>query len=280
MWKRGENMQRSIWIRVTVFVTLLVFISTFAVSSSNKVAAGHKGYDENPGMQSVAILNYHMVGDLNAALCISAESFDQQMKYLYGSGDTTITPDQLIAHLRYGKSLPEKPVMITFDDGYLDNYTLAYPILKKYGQRAVFFLITGSIGVDKRFMNWRQAKEMSDGGMIMQSHTVNHVNLTKIPPEEAYQELVESRRVLEQELGKPVRYIAYPTGAVDKNTAQLVKAAGYRAAFSVRFGEASSSSDFYSIERIPIFRSAKTFRSFFLRLNAAPLLERFGLVRQ
>jgi peptidoglycan/xylan/chitin deacetylase (PgdA/CDA1 family) len=220
-----------------------------------------------------------MTGDLNQALCISAASFEQQMKYLYDNGYTTITPDQLIAHLKSGNALPEKPVMITFDDGYLDNYTIAYPILKKYGQRAVFFLIAGYIGTDSRFMNWQQVREMSDNGMVIQSHTINHVNLTKLSPDEAYQELTESKRVLEEEVGKPVRFLAYPTGAVDKTTAQLVKKAGYRAAFSVRFGEAGADSNIYAIERIPIFNSSRTFRSFYMRLNAAPVLERFGLIR-
>lgn len=274
---RGRGMQRYIWLRVSVFVTLLFFLSTLAVSSSS-VAAG--GTLNRGNIRNVPILNYHMVGDLNHALCISAESFEQQMKYLYDNEYTTITPDQLMAHLKYGRPLPEKPVLITFDDGYLDNYTTAYPILKKYKQRAVFFLIAGSIGTDPRFMNWKQAKEMSDNGMVMQSHTVHHVNLTKLPPAEAYQELEESKRIIEEKVGKPVRYLAYPTGAVDKTSAQMVKASGYRAAFSVRFGEASIDSDLYAIERIPIFRSSRTFRSFFVRLNAAPILERFGMIRQ
>lgn len=272
-------MQRRIWFRSTIFAMLLVLLSTLTVSSVT-VVAGRRDYAVNQGsMVNVPILNYHMVGDLSIALCISADGFDQQMKYLFDNGYTTITPDQLLAHMKYGKPLPEKPVMITFDDGYLDNYTTAYPILKKYEQKAVFFLITGYIGVDPRFMNWQQAKEMSDNGMSMQAHTVNHVNLTKLAPEEAYRELAESKRTLEEELGKPVRYLAYPEGGVNKSVAQLAKTAGYRGAFSVRFGEASSNSDSLAIERIPIFRSAKTFRSFFLRLNAAPVLERFGLIR-
>jgi peptidoglycan/xylan/chitin deacetylase (PgdA/CDA1 family) len=221
-----------------------------------------------------------MVGDLNISLCISAASFDQQMKYIFDNGYTTITPDQLMENMKYGKPLPEKPIMITFDDGYLDNYKTAYPILKKYGQKAVFFLITANIGTDHRFMNWQQAKEMSDNGMIMQSHTVNHVNLTKLSTEAARQELADSKRIIEEELGKPVRYLAYPEGSVNKATSRLAKDVGYRGAFSVRFGEASADSNLFAIERIPIFGSSRTFRSFFLRLNAAPVLERFGLIRQ
>jgi len=271
-------MQWRIWVRAITFVTLLVVLALFTVSS-DPVVAGHKNYELNPGSISVPILNYHMVSDLNIPLSLSAENFDQQMKYIYDNGYTTITPDQLMANMKYGKPLPEKPVMITFDDGYLDNYTTAYPILKKYGQKAVFFLITANIGVDHRFMNWQQAREMSDNGMIMQSHTVNHVNLKKISTEAASQELADSKRIIEENLGRPVRYLAYPEGGVNKSTAQLAKDAGYRGAFSVRFGEASADSNFYAIERIPIFGSSKTYRSFFLRLNAAPVLERFGLIR-
>lgn len=270
-------MEGRTWFRVFVFIALLFLLSTLSASNGSVAAGGESAEDIN--ISSVPVLNYHMTGDLNQALCITAESFEQQIKYLYDNGYNTITPDQLMAHLKYGNPLPEKPVMITFDDGYLDNYTVAYPILKKYGQRAVFFLIAGYIGTDSRFMNWQQAREMSENGMVIQSHTVNHVNLTKLPPDEAYQELVESKRVIEEEVGVPVRYLAYPTGAVDKATAQLVKKSGYRAAFSVRFGEAGADSNMYAIERIPIFNSSRSFRSFYLRLNAAPILERFGLIR-
>lgn len=274
-------MQGCTYFRIFIFAALLCFFSALAASSEYVAADDRHGSAPNMAdITSVPVLNYHMVGDLNQALCISAESFEQQMKYLYDNGYTTITPDQMMLHLKDGHPLPEKPVMITFDDGYLDNYSIAYPILKKYGHRAVFFLIAGSIGVDARFMNWQQAGEMSDNGMVMQSHTLHHVNLTKLPPDEIYRELVESKSIIEAKVGKPVRYLAYPTGAVDKSTTQLVTKAGYRAAFSVRFGEAGVDSNLYAIERIPIFRSSKTFRSFFLRLNAAPVLERFALIRQ
>lgn len=266
--------------RLVVFGILLFFLSTLAASSGSVSAGVQPDVMGYVNTTSVPVLNYHMVGDLNLALCVSAEGFEQQMKYLSDNGYTTITPDQLIAHLKRGEPLPEKPVMITFDDGYLDNYTIAYPILKKYGHKAVFFLIAGYIGTDQRFMNWQQVKEMSDNGMIMQSHTVNHVDLTKLAPDEAYQELLTSKRLVEETVGKPVRYLAYPTGAFNKTVVQTAKRAGYRAAFSVRFGEAGADSNLYAIERIPIFRSSRTFRSFFLRLNAAPLLERFGLIRQ
>ena len=263
--------------RMFVFAALLVFLSTL-VASSGSVAAGGDGVAPLQ-VASVPVLNYHMVGDLNQALCISAANFEEQMKYLADNGYNTITPDQLMDHLKRGVPLPEKPVMITFDDGYVDNYTIAYPILRKYGHKAVFFLIAGYINNDPRFMNWQQVKEMSNNGMIMQSHTVHHVNLTKLSPEDALKELTESKEIIQREVGKPVRYLAYPTGATDKATVQLVRKAGYRGAFSVRFGEAGPDSNLFSIERIPIFRSARTFRSFFLRLNAAPILERFGLIR-
>lgn len=273
-------MQGRTWLRIFIFVTLLFFLSSLAASSEHVAVVGYGPVAVEADITSVPVLNYHMVGDLNEALCISVESFEQQMKYLHDNGYTTVTPDQMLQHLIKGSPLPEKPVMITFDDGYLDNYSIAYPILKKYGHRAVFFLIAGAIGVDARFMNWTQVREMSDNGMVMQSHTLNHVNLTKLPPDQALQELVESKRIIEAETGKPVEYLAYPTGAVDKATIQLVIKAGYRAAFAVRFGEADVGSNLYAVERIPIFRSSKTFRSFFLRLNAAPVLERFALIRQ
>jgi peptidoglycan/xylan/chitin deacetylase (PgdA/CDA1 family) len=93
------------------------------------------------------------------------------------------------------------------------------------------------------------------------------------------QELTESRKQIEQQLGVKTRYFAYPTGAYNLQSEEMVKQAGYKAAFTIRYGQAGAESDPYALERIPIFRGQHTFRSFFIRLNAAPVLERFGLIR-
>ena len=100
----------------------------------------------------VPVLNYHQVNsEENDMLSVPVEEFEAQMAYLEESGYTTITPDQLRDFLTDGTPLPEKPVLITFDDGYKDNYTNAFPILKKHHMTATIFLVTDYIG---RFEQW------------------------------------------------------------------------------------------------------------------------------
>ncbi|HEY3426639.1 MAG TPA: polysaccharide deacetylase family protein, partial [Negativicutes bacterium] len=93
--------------------------------------------------RNIPVLNYHQVEDnVNNPLTLSNQEFEEQMAYLHRHGYNSITPDQLIMHLRTGAALPDKPVLITFDDGYRDNYMNAYPIMKKYGFTGTVFLIT------------------------------------------------------------------------------------------------------------------------------------------
>lgn len=230
-------------------------------------------------MTDVPVLNYHKVDSLYHSLSLTPQEFEEQIRYLSEQGYHSITPDQLMAYLRHGKSLPDKPVLITFDDGYRDNYTNAFPILKKYGFTATIFLVTGLVGHDPRFLTWEQAGEMQQAGFVFGSHTVHHAALTKLGQDEAFAELTESSLEIEQRLGTRPRYFAYPTGAYNLQTAELVQKAGYRAAFTIRYGEVGLNSDFYALERIPLFKMAHSFRSFYYRLTAAPLLERLGIIR-
>jgi peptidoglycan/xylan/chitin deacetylase (PgdA/CDA1 family) len=260
----------------------LIFLLLLASStiSTTAVVAGHnRNRDIGPALDDVPILNYHKIDTLHHALSISPQDFEEQMDYLSRNGFTTITPDELMAYLNHGKALPEKPVLITFDDGYLDNYTNAYPILKKYGFTATIFLITNLVGHDERYLTWEQVREMQRDGFVFGSHTVSHKALTALSREQALEELLSSRQEIERQLGSKVRYFAYPTGAYNSQVEEMVKQAGYKAAFTIRFGQAGAESNPYALERIPIFRGQQTFRSFFVRLNAAPVLERFGLIR-
>ncbi|MBP2651445.1 MAG: polysaccharide deacetylase [Firmicutes bacterium] len=259
-------------------IAAVILILLLAVSVAGTRAVAGRQYPADR-LTEVPVLNYHMVEDLNISLALSPEQFEEQIRYLAENDYHTITPDQLLDYLENGTSLPDKAVMITFDDGYLDNYTKAYPILKKYGFTATIFVVTSMVGTDPRFLTWDEIREMQQNGFVFGSHTVNHVAVTTISSQQVLTELVESSKVIEAELGAKPKYFAYPTGAYNRQTAQLVKTAGYKAAFTIRYGRAGVESDHFAIERIPIFRSAKTFRSFYYRLTAAPLLERLGIIR-
>lgn len=259
----------------------LIFLLILATStiSTTAVVAGHNSRGVSTELTDVPILNYHKVDTLYHALSISPRDFEEQMAYLAQNGFTTITPDDLMAYLNHNKVLPAKPILITFDDGYLDNYTNAYPILKKYGFTATIFLVTNLVGHDERYMTWEQVRQMQRDGFVFGSHTVSHAALTNLSREQIMEELQTSRQEIERQIGIKTKYFAYPTGAYNLQVAELVKQAGYRAAFTIRFGQAGTESNLYALERIPIFGGQQTFRSFFVRLNAAPILERFGLIR-
>ncbi|MDU2066253.1 MAG: polysaccharide deacetylase family protein [Sporomusaceae bacterium] len=258
-----------------VFVCMLLFIA-MTFSGTNAVVA------QIPEVESAAevpVLNYHKVDDMPIALSVAPQDFEEQIAYLAQHGFHSITPKQLYRALKKGEALPENPVLITFDDGYLDNYENAYPILKKYGFTATFFVITDFIGKDPRFMNWDQIRQMQQDGFIIGSHTVNHVPLTDLPPEGVMAELTQSRDKIYAETGQMPRYLAYPTGAYNDTVRKLVHQAGYKGAFTVRYGEVDCDSNICSLERIPIFRSQHTFRSFYMRVNGAPILKRLGIIR-
>lgn len=269
------SLRRCLFLFFALFIVLTVVASS--VGGTNAVGASRRHMPAN--ITDVPVLNYHKVDDLYHALSLSPQEFDEQMNYLYTNGYHTITPDQLTAYLKSGKALPEKPVLITFDDGYLDNYTNAYPIMKKYGFTATIFLITGIVGHDQRYLNWDQAREMQKDGFVLGSHSVTHQSLTKLNPDQIRQELSESRAEMERQLGQKPRYFAYPTGAYNLAIEELVREAGYRGAFTIRYGQVGIESDPYALERIPIFKGAHSLRSFIIRLTGAPLLERLGIIR-
>lgn len=228
---------------------------------------------------AIPVLNYHKVDEQKIALSISPSDFEQQMKYLSEEGYHTITPTEMMNALEYGTELPEKPIMITFDDGYLDNYTNAYPVLLKYGFTATIFVVTGFINHDPRFMNWDQIREMKANGFVFGSHTVNHKSLTELSYYEAKNELLLSAEELDKQLGIEEHFLAYPTGTYNLTIAKLAEACGYRAAFTIKYGDVDEASNYYALERIPIFKGQKTFRSFFFRLNFTKTLQRLGLIR-
>jgi peptidoglycan/xylan/chitin deacetylase (PgdA/CDA1 family) len=275
----GERPLRSIQKHITVvcLAALLLCILLAASVAGTKAVAGRHYHPAEP--TDVPVLNYHKVDDIDHSLALTPAEFEEQISYLAANGYHAITPDQLIGYLKYGRCLPDKPVLITFDDGYADNYVNAYPILKKYGFTATIFLITDFIGADERFLTWEQVREMHKNGFVFGSHTASHQPLTKLRPQDAAAELAGSAREIERRLGARPRYFAYPTGAYNLKVEELVRQAGYRAAFTVRYGQVGIESDPFALERIPLFHSRKTFRSFYCRLNAASLLERLSIFK-
>lgn len=184
--------------------------------------------------QSVPILMYHYVAEnpnpsdtARNYLSVSPSKFEEQLAYLKNNGYTTISLDELYGIYNLQIPSPAKPVVLTFDDGYIDFYTTAYPIHAKYNLKAVSFIPTGLIGTGY-YMNWDQIREIQKSGLVtFEGHSITHPNLTAIGPAEALRELKEGRETLQSQTGYPVNFIAYPFGATNYQVQDLALQAGF-----------------------------------------------------
>ncbi len=191
-----------------------------------------------PAAVKVPIFIYHSVrphiageSSKQDAYDITPELLEQELVYLRDNGYTTITPDTLAADIKAGTTSPiAKPVMLTFDDGWENQYTYAFPLLKKYNVTATFYVYTNPISKQKHFFTWDEIKEMSDAGMTIADHTLSHPYLKKLPLDEFRREVTESKAILEQHLGKPVTHFASPFGYTDADFIQILGQAGYTTA--------------------------------------------------
>lgn len=156
--------------------------------------------------------------------------FEKQMRYLKENGYLVISFDDLINHFSHDSLLPEKSVILTFDDGWQNQYRYAFPLLKKYNYTATFFIFTNAIG-HKHFLTWPQIKELVAAGMTVGDHSKSHPYLYKITSKDKLrQEIIESRKILESNLGKPIDIFAYPFGHYNEEIIALLKENGFKAA--------------------------------------------------
>ena len=192
------------------------------------------------------ILGYHSVSQHRQdALAVSVADFEYQMAWLYQHEYRAITLAQFMSQPFTKK---ERIVILTFDDGYADNYTLAFPILKKYGFVGTVFLVSDYVNTDHIFywdrrkitaqsdpawyqiLTWAQVEEMADYGMEFGSHTCTHPELATISPEVCMEEVARSRVDLEAKLGREIVSFCYPRGNLNSDVIQMVEKAGYQCA--------------------------------------------------
>jgi len=189
--------------------------------------------------KQVPILCYHQVRDWRPTdsktardYIIPIEAFKAQMKMLADSGYHTILPDQLYNYLTTGAALPEKPIMLTFDDTDLPQYTIAKPEMEKYGFRGVFFIMTVSLDRPK-YMSKAQVKDLSDAGHCIGSHTWDHHNVKQYKGNDWVTQIEKPTKTLEAITGKPVRYFAYPFGLWSHEVIAPIRERGFIAAFQL-----------------------------------------------
>jgi peptidoglycan/xylan/chitin deacetylase (PgdA/CDA1 family) len=203
----------------------------------------------------VPILCYHQIrnwistdGKMGKDYIVPIAEFKSQMKMLADSGYQTILPDQLYNYLVYGTKLPKKPIMLTFDDTKLDQYTNALPELKKYGFKGVFFIMTVSLG-KPNYMSKAQVKELSDAGHIIGSHTYDHQNVKKYQGEDWVTQIEKPTKTLKEITGKDVKYFAYPFGLWNKEAIPELKKRGFTSAF-ILAEKRDENDPLYTIRRI------------------------------
>jgi peptidoglycan/xylan/chitin deacetylase (PgdA/CDA1 family) len=205
--------------------------------------------------KEIPILCYHQIRDwkptdskMAMAYIVPVNAFSQQIKMLADSGYHTILPDQLYEYLTNGKKLPEKPVMLTFDDTDLDQFTVGEPEMKKYGFKGVFFIMTVSLG-RPHYMSKEQVKTLSDEGHVIGSHTWDHHNVKKYAGKDWEVQIDKPTRQLEAITGKPIRYFAYPFGLWNKEAIPELKQRGFKAAFQL-YAKRDEQDPLYTIQRI------------------------------
>jgi len=214
------------------------------------------------GLQAVhvPILMYHRIGAVppddpaprqRAALTVSSEAFGQQLDWLSAHGYHPIDYKDLRAYLAGLQDLPSRPVILTFDDGSADLYTAAYPQLLAHGMKAVAFIVSGFLDAPGRVTR-DQVVRMSRHGVEIGSHTLDHPDLTTLPPERVQDELRGSRRTLEQLLGTPVPDFAYPAGRHSPALDAAVAAAGYESGSTTDPGTVHATADRYAWTRMRV----------------------------
>lgn len=191
----------------------------------------------NARQARVPVMMYHdILAEKQVFFDRTPEEFEAHLKLIQEKGLTPISMDQLVAHLQTGLPLPAKPILLTFDDGYAGHYEYVYPLLKKYGYPAVFSIYTAKVGkkMGRSSMTWEQVREMAADPLVtIASHSVSHRVMPDLTAAEVERELVESKQILEQALGKPIRYFTYPEGKYNPDIAKAVQAAGYSAALTM-----------------------------------------------
>lgn len=205
-----------------------------------------------PVVQEIPILMYHEVGQGDTYLYVSVGNFAAQLDYLLENGYNTVTMAQIANHWLYNAPLPENPVALTFDDGYVSMYETVMPMLLERGQTATFFIIDEGSHWSPLFVTYDQIKEMSDAGLEIGSHSLFHIALADESDAVVEENLVTSKANLEGVIGKAVTALAYPYGSVDQAVVAIAQAAGYEIAVTIESGLATADQDVFQLNRMDI----------------------------
>ncbi len=192
-----------------------------------------------------------MASELDLTWTVSPENFRAQMDYLAQRGYQTITMPQLVAHLKERKPLPAKSIIISLDDGWGEGYAVAFPVLKRYNFGGTYYVYTNPLD-RSRYLSRAQLREMVSAGMDIQAHTLSHPHLRLLAPDAAYNEIADSRNLLEKEIGTAVTSFAYPFGEYNSAVIEMVKRAGFQSAVTIASGYRQRASELHTLPRIRV----------------------------
>ena len=233
-----------------------------------------------PTPKGVLVLEYHEVADSvpsdEWAYNVPPEDFREQLAYLRAEGYETISMLDY-AKAKKGKlMLPQKPVVLTFDDGYENNYTTLLPILEEYGMKGTVYMITNRIGREG-YLTWNQLRDMQARGMEIGSHTANHIPLTTLSREQQRDELRLSKLMLEWKGMKTIYSFSYPNGAYDDGVVAMLQEEEYLTAVTGEAGLNSLDTNPYRLHRVNIAPPRLGLMEFRLRLMKADIAARLNV---
>jgi peptidoglycan/xylan/chitin deacetylase (PgdA/CDA1 family) len=217
------------------------------------------------------LMYHHIMDDCHYPYTISSKQFNEQLAYLRRTGYRTITLSQLYIHRNEGKKLPQKPVIITFDDAYEDVYINALPVLKQFNMVATTFVITKYVGDFNywdsypnkpicRHMSWDNLRVWLDQGMEVGSHSVTHSHLSNLSKKEIFEELQNSKLMIEEKLKMKIKFFCYPYGELNVLVKKNLSAIGYQGALAIREGTSTWHNDVFALKRICITSNLKLIR--------------------
>ena len=207
-----------------------------------------------PSVDLPILVYHHVRPGSTSTLFVSPEVFDKQLEYLQYYGFHTISFTDLTDYFEKGKPLPQRPVIISFDDGWENQFEYGFPILQKYHDTATFYVVTNYLD-HGNFMTTEQLKTMVAAGMTIGCHTRSHPYLTSLGGERAWDEIAGAKAILEAD-GFKIDTFAYPYGVYNKKVVAMVQAAGFRSARTVE-GDTRVTGD--GLLRLP----GSTFQTFF-----------------
>ena len=201
----------------------------------------------------VPILGYHRISAPKGdhVPTVSAEAFERQLSCLARWRYRVVGLEDLVAWLDRGEPIPRHSVVITFDDGYEETHSVAWPLLKRSGMPAIIFVTPAEVGLPG-FMTWEQVADLARDGVAIGSHTTHHSYLPIVRRERLPEELAGSKQIIEQRIGRPVQFLSYPVGGFTPEVQAVAKQAGYLAACTTNRAVSLDRIDRYALRRIKV----------------------------